>query len=202
MSVYDPRIDAYIEKSAPFAQPILVHLRELIHQHCPDAVETIKWGFPHFEYNKRLLFGMAAFKQHMAFNFWMGKLMKDPAGILQQDEKTAMGSLGKITSLKDLPSDKVLTQYIKESIKLTDDGVKRPKEEKKPATEIAIPDYFQQAINKNKKAKVAFDKFSTSHRNEYIEWIVDAKREETRQKRIEQALEWMAEGKSRHWKYQ
>ncbi len=202
MSQYDPRIDAYIEKAAPFAQPILNHLRELIHQHCPDAVETLKWSMPHFEYNKRLLFGMAAFKQHMAFNFWLGSVMADTYGLLQRDEKTPMSTLGKITSIKDLPSDKILAHYIKESVKLTDEGVKKPKKEKTEVSAIEVPDYFQQALNKNKKAKAAFDNFPPSHKKEYLEWIIDAKREETRQKRIEQALEWMAEGKSRHWKYQ
>jgi uncharacterized protein YdeI (YjbR/CyaY-like superfamily) len=202
MSVYDPRVDAYIEKAAPFAQPILNHLRDLIHQHCPDAEETIKWGFPHFEYNKRLQFGMAAFKQHAAFNFWLGALMADKLGILERDEKNAMGSFGRITSLKDLPSDKILAQYIRESVKLTDDGAKVAKPVKTPVAEAPVPDYFQQALSKNKKAKAAFEKFAPSHRKEYLEWITEAKREETRQKRIAQALEWMAEGKARHWKYQ
>lgn len=202
MSIYDPRIDAYIEKSAPFAQPILNHLREVIHKNCPDVVETIKWGFPHFEYNKRLQFNMAAFKQHAAFGFWLGSLMRDPMGILERDEKNAMGSLGRITSLKELPSDKILAQYIKESMQLTDEGVKVKKAPKKTVEEMEVPDYFQQALNKNKKAKTAFESFSPSHRKEYLEWIIDAKREETRQKRITQALEWLTEGKPRHWKYQ
>lgn len=202
MSVYDPRVDAYIEKSAPFAQPVLNHLRELIHKYCPEAEETIKWGFPHFEYNKRPQFHMAAFKQHMAFGFWLGSIMTDPLGILQKEEKSAFGSLGRITSLKDLPSDKVLMQYIKESMKLTDEGVKVKKAPKKAAAEMEVPGYFQEALNKNKKAKAVFEKFSASHRKEYLEWITEAKREETRKKRIEQALEWLAEGKPRHWKYQ
>lgn len=202
MSVYDPRIDAYIEKSAPFAQPILIHLRELIHKHCPDIEETIKWGFPHFEYGKRLQFNMAAFKQHAAFGFWLGGLMTDPLHILEREKKNAMGSLGKITTLKDLPSDKIMAQYIKESIKLTHESVKMPKAAKKPAVEMEVPDYFQQALNKNKKAKEAFENFPTSHRKEYLKWITEAKREETRQKRIDQALEWLENGKSRHWKYQ
>jgi uncharacterized protein YdeI (YjbR/CyaY-like superfamily) len=202
MSVYDPRVDTYIEKAAPFAQPILNHLRELVHKHCPDVEETIKWGFPHFEYNKRPQFHMASFKQHMAFGFWLGSIMADPLGIIQKEEKNAAGSLGKITSLKDLPSDNVLVQYIKESMKLTDEGVKVKKAPKKAAEEMEVPDYFQDALNKNKKAKAAFEKFSASHRKEYLEWITEAKREETRQKRIEQTLEWLVEGKSRHWKYQ
>jgi uncharacterized protein YdeI (YjbR/CyaY-like superfamily) len=204
MSVYDPRVDAYIEKSAPFAQPILNHLRDLIHTHCPDVVETIKWGFPHFEYNKRAQFYISAFKQHCAFGFWLASLMTDTQGILQVEEKASMGSLGRITSLKDLPSNKVMKDYIKQSMKLTDEGVKKAKNpvNKEKAVEIEVPDYFIAALKKNKKALAVFEKFAPSHRKEYLEWITDAKREETRNKRIAEAIEWMAEGKSRHWKYQ
>jgi len=202
MPVYDPRIDAYIEKAAPFAQPILNHLRELIHRQHPDITETIKWGFPHFEYNKRLLFNMAAFKQHAAFGFWLAGLMSDPLGLLQTGEREAMGSLGKLTSLKDLPSDKVLAQYIKESIQLADEGARVPKASRKTATEAEVPDYLKKALAGSKKAKAAFEAFSPSHRKEYIQWITEAKREETRQKRIAQALEWLENGKSRHWKYE
>lgn len=204
MSAYDPRIDAYIEKSAAFAQPILNHLRELIHTHCPDVVETIKWGFPHFDYNKRTQFSMAAFKQHCAFGFWLASIMTDAHGLLQVEERASMGSLGRIESLKDLPSDKIMKEYIKQSMKLTDEGVKKPTKpaNKEKATEIEVPDYFMAALKKNKKALAVFEKFAPSHRKEYLEWITEAKREETRNKRMAEAIEWMAEGKSRHWKYQ
>lgn len=203
MSVYDPRVDAYIEKSAAFAQPILNHLRDLIHTHCPDVVETIKWGFPHFEYNKRAQFYIAAFKQHCAFGFWLASIMADPHGILQIEERTSMGALGKIESIKDLPSDKIMKDYIKQSMKLTDEGVKKVAKPsaKEKATEIEVPDYFMAELKKNKKALAVFEKFAPSHRKEYLEWITSAKREETRNKRIVEAIEWMVEGKSRHWKY-
>lgn len=202
MSSFDPRVDAYIEKSAPFAKPILNHLRTLFHQHCPDATETVKWGFPHFDYNGRSLFNMAGFKQHCSVGFWLAGSMSDPAGIFADTEKEGMGSLGKIRSMEDLPSDKILAQYIKEAMKLADMGVKMKKTAKKEVVEIAVPDYFQKALQHNKKALATFEKFAPSHRKEYLEWIIDAKREETRQKRIEQAIEWMAEGKARHWKYE
>jgi uncharacterized protein YdeI (YjbR/CyaY-like superfamily) len=203
MSVYDPRIDAYIEKSAPFAQPILNHLRELIHAACPDVVETIKWSFPHFDYNNRTQFSMAAFKQHCAFGFWLASLMTDTKGILQVEDRASMGSLGRIESIKDLPSDKMMKDFIKQSMKLTDEGVKKIT---KPASKdktvaIEVPDYFMAALKKNKKALAVFEKFAPSHRKEYLEWITEAKREETRNKRIAEAIEWMAEGKPRHWKY-
>lgn len=203
MSVYDPRIDAYIEKSAVFAQPILNHLRALIHTHCPDVVETIKWGFPHFDYNNRTQFSMAAFKQHCAFGFWLSSIMTDTHGLLQVEEKASMGSLGRIESLKNLPSDKIMKDYIKQSMKLTDEGVKKTAKpaSKEKTVETAVPDYFMAALKKNKKALAVFEKFAPSHRKEYLEWITEAKREETRNKRMAEAIEWMAEGKSRHWKY-
>jgi len=202
MSVYDPRIDAYIEKSAAFAQPILNHLRELIYKHCPDITETIKWGFPHFDYKGRTQFNMAAFKQHCAFGFWLASLMKDPKGVLQLEEKSSMGSLGRITSLAALPSDKIMVQYFKESLQLTDDGVKPARAARQPAKVVEVPDYFQVALKQNKKALAVFEQFSPSHRKEYLEWIIEAKREETRDKRIAQAIAWMAEGKPRHWRYE
>lgn len=204
MSEYNPRIDAYIDKAAPFAQPILNHLRELVHKACPNIEEKIKWSMPHFDYMGRSLFGMAGFKQHCAFGFWLGSILNDPKGILQTDERQAMGSLGRITSLKDLPSDKILLQYMKESAQLAEAGIKVPRASaaKKEPVVVEVPDYFMAALKKNKKALAVFEKFAPSHRKEYIEWITEAKREETREKRIAQALEWMAEGKSRHWKYQ
>ncbi|WP_118972741.1 YdeI/OmpD-associated family protein [Taibaiella koreensis] len=203
MSTTDSRIDAYIEKAAPFAQPILNHIRDLIHEHCPGIQENIKWGFPHFDYKGKSHFSLAAFKQHCAFGFWLAGSMKDPKGILQLEEKSAMGSLGKITTLKDLPPDKVFAAYLKDSIRLADEGVKvsRAPQKKAVAPPLETPEDFRKALSENKKAQAIFEQFAPSHRKEYLEWILEAKREETRAKRIAQALEWMAEGKPRHWKY-
>jgi uncharacterized protein YdeI (YjbR/CyaY-like superfamily) len=194
-------IDAYIAKSKPFAKPILEHIREVVHSASDEITEVMKWSFPHFEYKGNIC-SMAAFKEHCAFGFWKGSIMKDDDKIINPIGKTAMGSLGKITTVKDLPSKKILVKYIKEAIDLNEREVPLPK--KAPATkkDISVPEDFANAIAKNKKAKTVFEKFSPSHKKEYIEWIVEAKREETRKSRIDTALEWIAEGKGKNWKYQ
>lgn len=198
MPTTDPRIDAYIEKSAEFAKPILEHLRKLVHKACPDVEETWKWSFPHFDY-KGVLCSMAAFKQHATFGFWKQSLMEQDAF---PAEKTAMGSFGRITSLKDLPSDKVMIGLIHQAMELNEKGVKVDK--KKPAArkELIVPDDLKKALSKNKKAQAQFDKFSYSHKKEYVEWITEAKTEPTRNKRLATTIEWLAEGKSRNWKYE
>jgi len=202
MPTTDKRIDAYIEKKADFAKPILKHLRELVHKACPDAEETVKWGMPFFDYKGSVLCAMAAFKEHCSFMFWKAKLMKDPEGILQITQREAMGNFGNIKSLKDLPSDKILTAYIKEAAKLNEDNVKLPAREKKPVTELKMPVDFASALKKNKKANTVFENFTPGKRKEYIQWITEAKTEDTKNKRIETAVEWIAEGKSRNWKYE
>ena len=197
----DKRIDAYILKSADFAKPILNHLRSLVHNACPKVEETIKWGFPHFDY-KGMMCSMAAFKQHCAFGFWKTKLMKDAKEMISQNEY-AMGHMGKIRSLKDLPPDKKITAWIKEAMKLNDDDVKLPERKKSVSTkEIEVPDALQKALIKNKLAATTFSNFSPSHKNEYIEWINEAKTEETKNKRTATTIEWLKEGKSRNWKYE
>lgn len=198
MPTIEPRVDAYIDKSAAFAKPILQHLRKLVHKHCPDVVEVIKWGFPNFEY-KGPFCSMAAFKSHCAFGFWKTKLIPDPKGLLSRD---AMGSLGRITGLKDLPSDKEMAVFIKAAMKLNEDGVKLPKPKKAAVKkEMEVPEDVLKALKKNKKALATFEAFPPSHRKEYILWITEAKTEETRNKRIATMLEWVAEGKARNWKY-
>lgn len=201
MPATDARIDAYISKSADFAQPILKHLRELVHKACPEASETIKWGMPFFEINGSILCNMAAFKQHCSFGFWNAPLLKDPAGVLQIKDKNAMGHLDRITSLKDLPGDKVLTALLKQGAKLNEEGVKKPVKEKAPKAALPEPAALTAALKKNKKAKTAWEGFPPSHRREYIEWITEARTDETRDKRIETSIEWLEEGKSRNWKY-
>jgi len=194
----DPRVDDYIAKSADFAKPILKYLRKIIHAACPDVEETIKWKFPHFDY-KGIMCGMAAFKEHCAFGFWKEALILNGG---KPAEKTAMGSFGCIRSIDDLPNEKTLLGYVRKAAALNEAGIKTPgRTQPKKREPIAVPDYFRAALRKNAKAQTAFDKFSPSHRREYLEWITDAKREETRDKRISTAIEWMAEGKPRHWKY-
>ena len=199
----DPRIDAYIAKSEPFAQEILHHLRELVHQACPQTEETIKWGFPHFEY-KGILCSMASFKQHCAFTFWKGSIMSDPEGMLALvGERTAMGHLGRIQSLKDLPSDDILLRYLAEAIRLNAEGIPLPpKANKGERPELVVPDYFREALSQSPKALATFEAFSYSHKRDYLEWITEAKTEATRQKRIATALEWLTEGKGRNWKHE
>ena len=197
----DKRIDAYIEKSADFAKPVMQHLRTLVHKACPDVTETVKWGFPHFEY-KGILCSMAAFKQHCSFGFWKASLVDDPDGILERVGKTSMGSLGTITSKKDLPADKVIVSYIKAAVKLNDEGIniEKPKPASSPK-ELVVPVAFTKALNKNKDARKTYEAFSHTNKKEYVDWVNDAKTEATRDKRISTAIEWMAEGKIRHWKY-
>lgn len=203
MSSYNKSIDAYIAKSADFAKPILEHLRELIHSTCPDVEEKMKWSMPFFDYKGEMMCHMASFKQHCALGFWKGSIMKDPALRETAASETAMGHAGKITSLKDLPSDKKIIAWIKEAMVLNENGIKLPPKPKAAATsEIKMPDYFSKALSKNKKAKTVFDAFTPGKRKEYIAWLTEAKTEDTRNKRMEMAIEWIAEGKSRNWKYE
>ena len=198
MGTKDPRIDGYIAKSADFAKPILNHIRKLVHTACPEVEETMKWSFPHFDY-KGMMCSAAAFKQHCSFGFWKGALILGKDGN-KADE--AMVQFGRITAISDLPKDGVLIGYIKEAVRLNETGVKLPAKLKpREKKELVIPDYFIAALEKNKKALTAFENFSYSHKKEYVQWITEAKGEETRKKRLETALEWLAEGKPRHWKY-
>ena len=203
MSKRDKRIDAYIAKSADFAKPILIHIRELVHKACPDVEETMKWSFPHFDYKGSMMCSMASFKQHCAFGFWKAALMKDADKFVGMAKtEVAMGHMGRITSVKDLPSDKQMLSYIKEAMRLNEENVKLPAKEKVIAKkELEIPDWFSSALKRDVKAKKNFEAFTPGKKKEYIEWLVEAKTEATREKRMETALEWIAEGKSRHWKY-
>lgn len=190
----NPEIDTYIEKAAPFAQPMLNRIRSAVHKASPEIEETIKWSVPHFDYKGPLL-GMAAFKEHMSWGFWKAKAMQDPHGL-------GLDVRVKASSLADLPSEKILVEYIRQAMALNEDGVKVLRAPKQKKADIEMPDDFAKALKKVPAAKRAFDAFPPSHKREYLEWIVDAKREETRQKRLAQAVEWIAEGRSRNWKYQ
>ena len=196
-------IDNYIAKSASFAKPILNHIRQLVHEACPAVEEKMKWSFPHFDYKGEMMCSMAAFKQHAVFGFWKAALMKDPVLVENARSEVAMGHLGRLTSVKDLPADKKMLGWIKEAMQLTDKGIKLPAKAKAAdKKELVVPDYFEKALTKNKKAKLVFENFAWSHKKEYLEWITGAKTEETRNKRMATALAWLAEGKSRNWKYE
>ena len=203
----DPRIDAYIEGAAPFAQPILSHVRDLVHEACPQVEETVKWGMPTFVHAGGILCGMAAFKQHASFGFWKHALVVGEGG--QADTapgddrpRDGMGSYGKLASLKDLPPKKTLLAHIRKAMQINEDGVKAPARKSAPKPPPEAPADLVTALKKNKAAQAAYDAFPPGCKREYVEWIVEAKREETRAKRLAQAVEWMAEGKRRNWKYE
>jgi uncharacterized protein YdeI (YjbR/CyaY-like superfamily) len=191
----DKRFDTYIDNAQDFAKPILTHVRQVVHEACPGCEETLKWGHPSFMYNG-IMCGMAAFKEYCAFHFWKGALIIENATGDQM-----WGQLGRLTKVSDLPPKKTLVGYIKKAMELNEAGTKVPKRPTKPKKELAMPEPFMAAIKKNKKALAGFEAFSPSHKREYIEWITDAKGEDTRARRIAQAVEWMAEGKPRNWKY-
>ena len=194
-----PEFDVYIAKSAAFAKPILTKLRKLFHQACPAIVETMKWSFPHFEY-KGIVGSMAAFKNHVSFGFWKGKLLDDPQGLFTEVGKTPMNA-SRLTDVSELPADKILLDYIRRAVAMNEDGVKTLQPKKKPKAALEVPDYFQSALKKNKKALATFEAFSPSHKSEYVEWIALAKQETTRQQRLNTAVQWLAEGKPRNWKH-
>ncbi|ODU41586.1 MAG: hypothetical protein ABS98_14580 [Lysobacteraceae bacterium SCN 69-48] len=193
----DPRIDAYIERAAPFAQPILRHARELVHEACPDVEESIKWGMPSFSHAGGILCGMAAFKQHASFGFWRHA---DVVG--EGEPRDGMGSYGKMTSLDDLPPRTTLLAHLRKAMQLNEAGLKSPKRKPAPRPAPDTPEDLAAALANNKAANATFDAFPPGCRREYIEWIVEAKRAETRTKRLAQAIEWMAAGKRRNWKYE
>ena len=203
----NPKVDAYIAKAQPFAQPILEHLRALVHKNCPEVEETIKWSRPFFEYRGVILGNMSAFKQHCSFGFWgeeIGAVLRDES-VLRDD---GMGSLGRITSVDGLPPDKRMAGWIRKAAAFVDSGEytspisARHRVVKAPKAAVEPPDEFAAALKKNKAATTVFASFSPSCKREYVEWIADAKRPETREKRIATAVEWIAEGKQRNWKYQ
>jgi uncharacterized protein YdeI (YjbR/CyaY-like superfamily) len=205
MEQYDPRIDEYIGKKAPFAQPILKHIRKLMHAASPLITENIKWGHPFFEY-KGIFANMAGFKEHCVFGFWGSSAFADPHGVIQLgDEKESAGNFGRITKLSDLPGDEILTEIIMQAIAIKDNPElappKKPKPAKAPKAEIVPPDYFIAALAQSPNALSIYESFSASCKREYLEWITEAKTEPTRLKRTETAVEWIAEGKTRNWKY-
>lgn len=196
MPVLDPRIDAYIANAADFAQPILQHLRATVHAACPDVEETIKWRMPFFLYHG-MLCNMAAFKAHCAFGFWKGELLLAQA---DHQGREAMGQFGRITAVADLPPAATLTRYLSEAMALNADGVKaQPKP--KVARELTVPDDLAAALADNREAGARFSAFTPGARREYIAWLEDAKTAATRLRRLAQAIEWIAEGKTRNWKY-
>jgi uncharacterized protein YdeI (YjbR/CyaY-like superfamily) len=205
MEQYDDRVDAYIAKSADFARPILTHLRGLVHRASPEIMETMKWSAPFFEYNG-ILCHMMAFKQHCGFGFWKADTLPDPHQILQTEAGESAGNLGRLTTLADLPEDDILIWYIQQAMAQKGPVTKAASKPavKKVAAPVAVldtPQYFVELLDSAPDAKAYFEKFSPSHTKEYITWFEDAKSDATRDKRLQTALEWIGEGKTRHWKY-
>ena len=199
MAVRDPRIDAYIAASAPFAQPILARLREVVHAACPAVEETIKWGFPHFMYHG-ILCSMAAFKRHAVFGFWKGELIEGIGAAGAHGD--AMGQYGRLTSIADLPSRRQLVAQVRQAMQLNEAGTPVPSRVRKsPRPAPPVPAGLAAALRGDAKARATFEGFSPSHRREYCEWIAEAKREETRARRVAEAVGWLREGKPRNWKH-
>jgi hypothetical protein len=203
MGRMDPRVDAYIAKSAEFAKPILTHVRRVVHEGCPEVVEEMKWNFPHFSY-KGMFCGMAAFKEHATFGFWKHELLVERVKGLPQLGAEAMGQFGRLTSLDDLPHKAVLLKLVREAAILNDKGIKPARRTLTPKADLTleVPDYLMKALRRNRKALKTFETASYSFRKEYVSWLVDAKSEPTRQRRLATAVEWMADGKGRNWKYE
>jgi hypothetical protein len=203
MGKRDPRFDAYIAKSTDFAKPILRHLRKIVHKGCPEVVEEMKWSMPHFSY-KGMFCGMAAFKQHATFGFWQSGLLAARVREMPRLGAEAMGNFGRLMTLDDLPNDAVLLALVRNAKRLRDEGIKPPKRKVPPKKDrvLTIPGYFLKAVRRNKRALATFESGSYSFKKEYVSWVIEAKAAETRARRLETAVAWMADGKGRNWKYE
>lgn len=193
--------DEYIDKAQPFAQPILTLFRDMIHDACPECEEKLKWGMPHYDY-KGMMLSTASFKEHCILNFWKAPLLDDPHQVLEKGQTSAMGQLGRIKHIEELPLRSILEELIDNAVQLNNAGILLPKKTPKQKEDILVPDDFQFALTEDNVAKEVFDNFTNGQRKEYIEWVTDAKRDATRQKRIATAVMWIAAGKRRNWKYE
>jgi uncharacterized protein YdeI (YjbR/CyaY-like superfamily) len=197
MTGHDPRVDAYIARSADFARPILEHLRAVIHAACPEVEEDIKWGMPFFSHKGAPICNMAAFKQHCSFGFWLRKQ------VMGEDAEDGMGQFGKLTSVEDLPAKKTLLVHIRKAMALNEAGVKHTRPKAAPKPPPATPDDLAAALaqKQHAAARQHWNSFTPGKQREYVEWLSEAKTAATRQKRLASTLEWLAEGKPRNWKY-
>jgi len=198
MPTLDRRIDAYIAKAAPFAQSILKELRAAVHAGCSDVVETMKWSTPSFEY-KGVLCGMAAFKKHAMFGFWKHQLLAD---LLPKGDQSAFGRFGELTSVMDLPIRAAIVKIVKAAARLNEEGAKVPRPVRAKRPPVRTPPFFMAALKKNPQALANYEAFSPSHKREYVEYLTEAKQDDTRQRRLKTAIEWIADGKARNWKYE
>ena len=199
MATKDPRVDSYIAGSAEFARPVLKHLRKVIHQGCPAAVETIKWGCPFFDYHG-LLCGFAAFKAHCSMFFWRD-IDVDHWHPKTNTPGAGMGQFGKLTSMADLPKESALLACVRAAVAQRDAPASKIKRARKPAKELPVPADLRKALAANAKAAATFKNFAPSHRREYLDWIADAKQPATRERRLRTTIEWLEAGKPQNWKY-
>ncbi|MES2006117.1 MAG: YdeI/OmpD-associated family protein [Bacteroidota bacterium] len=200
MAQLNKKVTEYISNSAEFAQGIMEHLRQIIHETCPDAEEDIKWGTPHYSYKGDHLCMMGGFKNHCSFSLYKAEFIKDKEIMLSVKAGKKFGYMDKLKSIADLPSKKILVSLLKEAMTINEKGIKKEKPVSDKPKLVETPDYLIQRLSTDPKAKEIFNTKSNSFRKEYIVWISDAKTDETRQKRLAEAMEWIAEGKSRFWK--
>ena len=201
MAKKDPRVDAYIARSPGFARPILRHLRRVVHAASPRIEETIKWSSPTFTH-KGIVCGMAAFKAHCVFGIWKGALLEETIAALPRGVGKAMGQFGRITSLSDLPDEDSLARLVRAAVDLNERGVRHPARSKpRGDRRLRVPSYLTASLRRNRKALATFERFSFTNRKDYVDWVTEAKTEETRRRRLDTAVAWMAEGKVRNWKY-
>ncbi|RYG11121.1 MAG: hypothetical protein EOO07_21105 [Chitinophagaceae bacterium] len=202
MAQFDPKVDKYIADAENFAKPILQHWRQLVLSTCPEAVEAIKWGIPHFDYKGDFMCVVASYKSHCSFTFLKAELMNDPRLKESKQLKPIQRFLGKITKPADLPTDEEFITLLVEAMILNEKGIKVVTQKSDTPKVYELPDYFAEKFETNPKAKQIFESKSASFRKDYIIWITEAKTDATRQKRMEEALEWIADGKARFWKYE
>lgn len=200
MGKKDARVNAYIAKSPDFARPILTYLRGVVHEACPDVTETMKWSTPTFDHHG-IMCSVAAFRQHCVFGFWKAPLLRLDGKPLVKKMASGADQFGKLTTCRDLPARSKLLKLVKDAAKLNESGVTMERPPRAAVRPVEVPADLTSALRRNAKARAAFAAFSPSHRREYVEWIVEAKTAETRQRRLDTALEWMSEGKPRNWKY-
>ena len=204
----EKKTDRYIKDAPEYARPIMEKIRKAVHKGCPQAEEAIKWGCPYFMYKGKLFCGMAAFKKHVGFGFWNSADMDDPEGLFETGTgKKASMCNARFHSAKELPTQKVLVDYVKQSKKLTDAEVAKSKAIKKKTVKKKVvvpkpPADLTKAFRSNKTAKTYFDSLAPSHRRDFLQWILDAKRETTKEKRIEETIKLLKAEKTLHWKYQ
>ena len=202
MGQYSAAVDAYIAEREPFARPILEYVRALVHEACPEVRESIKWSFAAFEY-RGLLCSMAAFQRHASFGFWKHALLRERVPGLSEPAEKAMGSFGRLASIRDLPPRRTLLKLVREAMKLNEEGVARPVRTavRKPAA-VRPPAWFLARLRANRRALATWKAFAPSHRRDYLEWVTEAKTEATRERRLATTLEGLAAGKRRNWRYE